>query len=233
MKFKKIVAAIAAAAMAVSMTAISAFAATVEIDTESPGSWSSSGKGIKKADLEAVGGDIRIVLTVEIYDPLGLGDQFLVNPIDYDNGWVSQTDFITSDTVVAKTDGWICVPQDATTIEFVYPASAIAALGDDGLCFSSQNVIVKSAEYELASAPQGEVVRVSDQEGKDYCFGKYDPRGGAATEEAAPEETAEEAPAADDGAATTPAATGNVPAAVMISVMAVAGTAAVATKKRK
>ncbi len=227
MKFKKIVAAIAAAAMAVSMTAISAFAATVEIDTESPGPWSSSGKGIKKADLEAVGGDIRIVLTVEIYDPLGLGDQFLVNPIDYDNGWVSQTDFITSDTVVAKTDGWICVPQDATTIEFVYPASAIAALGDDGLCFSSQNVIVKSAEYELASAPQGEVVRVSDQEGKDYCFGKYDPRGGAA------ETTEEAAPAADDGAATTPAATGNVPAAVMVSVMAVAGTAAVAAKKRK
>ena len=227
MKFKKIVAAIAAAAMAVSMTAISAFAATVEIDTESPGAWSSSGKGIKKADLEAVGGDIRIVLTVEINDPLGLGDQFLVNPIDYDNGWVSQTDFITSDTVVAKTDGWICVPQDATTIEFVYPASAVAALGDDGLCFSSQNVIVKSAEYELASAPQGEVVRVSDQEGKDYCFGKYDPRGGAA------ETTEEAAPAADDGAATTPAATGNVPAAVMVSVMAVAGTAAVATKKRK
>lgn len=49
--------------------------------------------------------------------------------------------------------------------------------------------------------------------------------GGAAAD------TASEAPAADS--ATTPAATGNVPAAVMFSVMAVAGAAAIAAKKRK
>ena len=228
MNFKKIIAAVAAAAMAVSMTAVSAFAATVEIDSEFPGSWTSSGKGITKAELEAVGGDIKIVLNIEVYNPIGLADQLLVNPIDYDNGWVSQTDFITSDTVVAKADGWICVPETATTIEFVYPASAVAALGDDGLCFSVQNVIVKSADYELASAPQGEVPRVSDQEGKDFCFGKFDPRGGAAEEAPAPAETA---PASDS--TTTTAATGNVPAAVMVSVMAVAGAAVVASRKRK
>ena len=58
--------------------------------------------------------------------------------------------------------------------------------------------------------------------------------GGAAapaeeTTEAAP---ADEAPAADS-APTTSATTGNVPAAVMVTVMAVAGAAAVAAKKRK
>ena len=41
------------------------------------------------------------------------------------------------------------------------------------------------------------------------------------------------APAADTGAATTAPATGNVPAAVMASVMAVAGVAVVASRKRK
>ncbi len=224
MNFKKIVASIAAAAMAVSMVAVNAFAATVEIDSTYPGGWSSSGNGIKKADLEAVGGDVKITLNIEVQNKLGLADQLLINPIDYDNGWVSQTDNITSDTEIAKVDGWICVPQDATTVEFVLDAEAISALGDSGLCFSVQEVLVKSADYELAEAKQAEVIRVSDQEGKDYCFGKFDPKGGAA----------EEAPAADAPAADTTEApaTGNAPVAAIAVVMALAGAAAVASKKR-
>ncbi len=204
MKFSKIVAAVAAGAMAVSMMAVNAFATTVEIDTDYPGSWSSSGKGISKADLLAVGGDVKINLTIETRNLAGLADQFLVNPIDYDNGWKSQTDFITSDTAVAKTDGWICVQEGSTSVEFVLDATAIESFGDTGLCFTVQNVTVKSADYELAAAKQGAIPRVSDQEGKDYCFGKFDPRAGAAEEtaaetEAAVEET--EAPAEETEAA--------------------------------
>lgn len=246
MSIKKIVAAIAAGAMALTVSAVSAFAATVEIDAENPGQWSSSGAGIKKADLEAVGGDVRIVLSVETQDPYGLADQFLINPIDYDNGWASQTDYCTSDTAVAKTDGWICVPQDATTIEFVLSADAIPALGDDGLCFSNCNVLVKSAEYELGE-PQAEIVRLSDADGKAYCFGEYTVEG-AAEEEAAVEENADDtaveetadapaveetadAPASDDVSA--PAATGNASSVAIVSVMAIAAAAAVATKKTK
>lgn len=244
MSIKKIVAAIAAGAMALTVSAVSAFAATVEIDSENPGQWSSSGAGIKKADLEAVGGDVRIVLTVETQDPYGLADQFLINPIDYDNGWASQTDYCTSDTAVAKTDGWICVPQDATTIEFVLSADAIPALGDDGLCFSNCNVLVKSAEYELGE-PQAEIVRLSDADGKAYCFGEYTV--GAAEDTVADdaaaddtadadaevlvETTAEEAPASDDVSA--PAETGNASSVAIVSVMAIAAAAAVATKKTK
>lgn len=226
MNFKKIAAAVAAAAVAVSMTAISAFAATVEIDSEYPGSWTSTGKGITKADLQAVGGDVKIVLTVETQNPYGLADQFLVNPIDYDNGWVSQTDYCTSDTITAKTDGWICVRESDTTLEFVYSADAIDALGDDGLCFSVQNVLVKSADYEL-SEKQGEIKRVSDAEGKEYCFSAA-----PAADEAAPaEEPADEAVPASDSA-TTSTATGNTSAAVIVSVMALAGAAAVASKRK-
>ena len=233
MKLKKIVAAVAAAAVAVSMMAVSAFAATVEIDSEYPGSWTSSGKGIKKADLEAVGGDVKIVLTVETRNLANTADQFLVNPIDYDNGWVSQTvDHITSDTITAKTDGWICVRESDTTLEFVLAQDAIAALGDDGLCFSVQNVIVKSADYSLADGPQGALNLVDDAAGKAYCFSSADDAA-APAEEAAADTAAEttEAPAAD--ATTTAAATGNTAAAVIVSVMAVAGVAAVASRKRK
>ena len=228
MKLKKIVAAVAAAAVAVSMMAVSAFAATVEIDSEYPGSWTSSGKGIKKADLEAVGGDVKIVLTVETRNLANTADQFLVNPIDYDNGWVSQTvDHITSDTITAKTDGWICVRESDTTLEFVLAQDAIAALGDDGLCFSVQNVIVKSAD-----GPQGALNLVDDAAGKAYCFSSADDAA-APAEEAAADTAAEttEAPAADT--TTTAAATGNTAAAAIASVMAVAGVAAIAAKKRK
>ncbi len=226
MKLKKIVAAIAAAAIAVSTMAVSAFAATVEIDSEFPGAWTSSGKGITKAELEAVGGDVKIVLTVETYNPYGLADQFLVNPIDYDNGWVSQTiEHCTSDTITAKTDGWICVREDDTTLEFVFAQDAIAALGDSGLCFSVQNVIVKSAEYSLADGPQGALNLVDDAGGKAYCFTS------AADSAPAADDTAEAAPAADT--TTTSAGTGNTTAAVLVSLMTVAGAAALASGKRK
>ena len=227
MKLKKIVAAIAAAAIAVTTMAVSAFATTVEIDSEYPGSWTSTGKGITKADLEAVGGDVKIVLTVETYNPYGLADQFLVNPINYDGGWVSQTvEFCTSDTITAKTDGWICVREDDTTLEFVLSQDAIAGLGDSGLCFSVQNVIVKSADYSLADGPQGALNLVSDADGKAYCFTS------AADAAPAADDTADAAPAADT-TATTSAGTGNATAAVMVSVMAVAGAAALASRKRK
>lgn len=224
MKLKKIVAAIAAAAIAVTTMAVSTFAATVDIDSEFPGSWTSSGKGITKAELEAVGGDVKIVLTVETYNPYGLADQFLVNPIDYDNGWVSQTiEHCTSDTITAKTDGWICVREDDTTLEFVFAQDAIAALGDSGLCFSVQNVIVKSAEYTLADGPQGALNLVDDAGGKAYCF--------TSAADAAP--AADESAPAADTTATTSAGTGNTTAAVMVSVMTVAGAAAIASRKRK
>lgn len=187
MNLKKIVAAFAAAAMAVTTMAVSAFAETVEIDAEYPGSWTSSGKGITKEQLTAVGGDVKIVLTVETRNLANTADQFLVNPIDYDNGWISQTvEHCTSDTITAKTDGWICVRESDTTLEFVYDQDAIAALGDSGLCFSVQNVIVKSADYSLAEGPQGEINFVDDKAGKEYCFSTPD---AAAEETEAPAET--------------------------------------------
>lgn len=229
MNLKKICAAVTAGAAALTITAVGAFAETVEIDSENPGAWSSSGKGITKEQLESVGGDVKIVLTVETQDPYGLADQFLVNPIDYDNGWKSQTDFCTSDTTVAKTDGWICVPRDSTTVEFVLSADAIPDLGDSGLCFSNNNVLIKSADFELGT-PQAEIVRLGDADGKAYCMGEYEVEGAAAEEEAPADDTATDAPASDNVSDSAP--TGNTSAAAIVAVMTVAAAAAAASKKR-
>ena len=196
MNFKKLVSAFAAAAVSVSMLAVSAFAEVVQIDTEYPGSWTSTGRGITKEQLQAVGGDVKIVLDVETRNLANTADQFLVNPIDYDNGWKSQTvELVTSDTIVAKTDGWICVRESDTSLEFVLSKDAIDAMGDTGLCFSVQNVIVKSADYSLADGPQAQINFVDDKTGKEYCFSTPDAAAEEAPAEEAPvEETAEEAP---------------------------------------
>lgn len=237
MNLKKLTAAFTAAAMAVTMAAVSVFAETKEIDSEYPGAWTSTGKGITKEELQAVGGDVKITLHIETRNLANTADQFLVNPINYDNSWASQTiEFCTSDTITAKTDGWICVRETDTELEFVYSAAGIDGLGDSGLCFSVQNVIVKSLDYELADGPEGEINFVSDAEGKEYCFSSADEAPAAeeavADEAPAEEATADAAPAADT-ASTAPAATGNTAASAVAAVMIAAGAMAVASKKRK
>ncbi len=236
MNFKKIVAAFAAAAMAVTMSAVSAFAATVEMDSEYTGSWSAS-KCIPKSELTAIGGDVKITLTLETRNLANTADQFLIRPMDYDNGWLDQTPNCTSDTVVAKTDGMFCIQENATTCEFVITGDAVAALGESGLSFQVQNVIIKSAELE-AGSPQGAIRTLDDAQGKEYCFGaSYEELTGTAAPaetEAAVEETeapaVEEAPAADS--ATTSTSTGNTAAASMAIVMVAAGAAALISKRK-
>ena len=230
MKLKKIIAAVAATAVAVSTLALSAFAATVTLDSDYTGDWSSSAP-ISKADLQAIGGDVKVVLQIETYDPFGLADQFLIAPMDYDNSWTRVTDQLTSDTAVAKTDGFIGVNKNATSVEFVIPASTIDSLGDTGLAFQVQKVTIKSAELTAGTA-EAAISTLAEDEVKAYCFADdisgYGANAGAA--DAAADTTADTAAETTE---TTSTATGNTSAAVILSVMAVAGVAAVATKKRK
>ena len=258
MKFSKIAAGAAAAALALSVSAASAFAETIDIDSEYPGDWTSTGIGITKEALQAVGGGVKITLDVEIYDPYGLADQYLVNAIDYDNGWVSQSTLenchITTDTLTVKQDGWICVNKNDTQLEFVLDADAIDAMGDTGLTFSVKSVIVKKCTYEKGEK-EGEPNWVNDSDGKAYCFADLDAAAPAeeetaeeapaeeespAEEAAAEEAPAEEAPAAEEAAPaaaetveTTPAATGNVSVYAVVTAMALSAAAAIAAKRRK
>ena len=234
MKIKKIVAAIAAAAMAVSMVAVNAFAATVQLDSEYPGGWAAS-KGIPKSEFEAIGGDVKVVLTVETKDPLVGQHNHLAKPMNMCVSWDAITDGLTSDTAIRKGDGFFVFAEGQTSLEFVVPESVWSEFKgyvDDegnedesaGLYFQVNDVIIKSAELSAGSA-QGAITTVSEDESAQVMDGTYTPAASAAP-------AADEAPAADS-APTTSATTGNVPAAVMVSVMAVAGAAAVATKKRK
>lgn len=260
MDHRKICAALAAAALTASLCAVGASAETVDLGTEYPGDWSNVGFGITKEQLQAVGGDVKITLHVELYDKFGLADQYLVNPVDYDNGWISQSSeefnflnpqTVTSDTITVKRDGWICVNKDDTELEFVYSADAIDALGDTGLCFSLKSCMVTSVDYELADSKQADLQWVGDQEGKDYCFADLSADASAETEtvEEAPAEevveepaeevaeVVEEAPAVVEATptvveATPSTATGNTSAIAVAGIMALAA-AAVASSRRK
>lgn len=193
MNMKKLMAAFTAAAMAVTMSAVSAFAATVTLDDGYVGSWG-AGACIPKTELEAIGGDVKVTLDIETKNLANTADQFLLAPMDYDNSWTRVTDQLTSDTMVAKADGFIVVKENQTSVEFVITADTISTLGDSGLGFQVQNVIVKSANLE-AGAPEAAYTIIDEDKVYDYCFGTDE---AAAEDEAATEEEA--APAEDEAA---------------------------------
>ncbi len=255
MKIKKIVAAIAAAAVAATMTAVNAFAATVTFG-EYPGDWSAS-TTIPKAEFAAIGGDVKVVLDLEQKKPL-IGDiNSLLKPMNICVSWDAITANCTSDTAYAKGDGFIVVPAGTTSIEFVVPESEWSKFVDydggeseaAGLAFQVCHVNIKSATLSAGSA-QGAMKIVSEEESAELMKTGSLPVAEEAPAEEAPaaEETTEEAPAAEEveeevaveveaeeapaaDTTTAPAATGNAPVAAIAVVMALAGAAAVASKK--
>lgn len=259
MKLKRIIAAMAAAAVAVSTLAVSAFAATVTLNSEYTGGWSQSAL-IPKSEFEAIGGDVKVVLEVERHDPLVGDGNYLLKAMNAPESWDEITSQFTSDTAIRKGDGFIVVGKDVTSIEFVVPEATWQAfhgyINDgvedettSGLSFQVNDVIIKSAELSAGSA-EGEFTVVdeamsaeimkngvsalgetADETVADDTAADTTDDAAAATDDAAADTTAD-APAADT-AATTATATGNASAAVIVSVMAVAGAAAIAAKKRK
>lgn len=287
MKLKKILAAVAAAAVAVSTMAVTAFAAdpvTVTLDSDYVGDWG-SGATIKKEEFDKFDGDVKVVLTVETIN-VAPDKSYILKPMDKDKGWDAITSQLTAEKAVAKPDGFMQVRADQTEVEFVVPSAVAKDFWGAGLGFQVSNVIIKSATLS-DGAPENAIVTVTDADTPAYCNGTFDPFAAeteaetteaapaeteAETTEAAPEETeaapeaeeaeeevdvdvdeedadvdeepeeeaapveteaapVEEAPAAET--ATPAPATGNTAAAAIVAVMAVAGVAAVATKKRK
>ncbi len=227
MNLKKIIASVAAAAVAVSTMAVSAFAATVTLDSEYRGGWSATST-IPKSEFAAIGGDVKVVLEVERHDPLVGDGNYLLKPMNMCVSWDAITSSLTSDSAIAKGDGFIVVGKDVTSVEFVVPESVWTTFvdyeggdgADAGLTFQANDVIVKSAELS-AGAPEGEFTIVSEDESADIMKNGV---AGYATADTSADTTVE---------TTTAAATGNTSAAVIVSVMALAGVAAVATKKSK
>lgn len=217
MNFKKIVSAVAAAAIAVSTLAVSAFASTVALNSEYTGGWSASAT-IPKSEFAAIGGDVKVVLEVERKDPLVGDGNYLLKPMNICVSWDAITDQLTSDTAIRKGDGFIVVGKDVTSIEFVVPESCWSTFvdyeggdgADAGLAFQVNDVIIKSAELSSGST-EGAMVVVSEEESAEIM------------KNGVPAATTE----------TTSTETGNTSSVVIVSVMALAGVAAVASKKRK
>ena len=241
MNFKKIIASVAAAAVAVSTLAVSAFAATVTLNSEYTGGWSQSAL-IPKSEFEAIGGDVKVVLEVERHDPLVGDGNYLLKPMNAAESWDAITDQLSSDTAIRKSDGFIVVGKDVTSVEFVVPEATWQSFHgyindgvedetSSGLSFQVNDVIIKSAELSAGSA-EGDFTVVDEATSADIMKNGVPADTAADTTADAAADTTEDAPAADT-AATTATATGNASAAVIVSVMAAAGAAAIAAKKRK
>ncbi len=241
MNFKKIIASVAAAAVAVSTLAVSAFAATVTLNSEYTGGWSQSAL-IPKSEFEAIGGDVKVVLEVERHDPLVGDGNYLLKPMNAAESWDAITDQLTSDTAIRKSDGFIVVGKDVTSVEFVVPEATWQSFHgyindgvedetSSGLSFQVNDVIIKSAELSAGSA-EGDFTVVDEATSADIMKNGVPADTAADTTADAAADTTEDAPAADT-AATTATATGNTSAAVIVAVMAAAGAAAIAAKKRK
>ncbi len=249
MNFKKIIASVAAAAVAVSTLAVSAFAATVTLNSEYTGGWSQSAL-IPKSEFEAIGGDVKVVLEVERHDPLVGDGNYLLKAMNAAESWDEITSQFTSDTAIRKGDGFIVVGKDVTSVEFVVPEATWQSFHgyindgvedetSSGLSFQVNDVIIKSAELSAGSA-EGEFTVVDEAMSAEIMKNGVSALGETADEAAADDtaaDTTDDAAAADapaaDTAATTATATGNTSAAVIVAVMAAAGAAAIAAKKRK
>ncbi len=251
MKMKKIIAAIAAAAVSVSAMAVTAFAAqdasgladgTAYLNLNKA-DWSEYTAEWTNAEIT---GDGSYTVSMTAADPVDFG-QF--NALEVVNGEskFGRTYVITIDSI--KVNGteltignsYTCSADGAgvTTRVNIYNEwnSPNTDADDNGV------VDCRAADGDVMSKT-AQVVTMDDLAGVtslEVSFTVSGTGAGAADTAAADDTASDDAAAADDTAAepaadtaaTTPASTGNTASVVMLAVMAVAGTAAVASRKRK
>ena len=212
MKLKKIIAAIAASALAVSAMTVSA-SATLADNQKAYGfggaqvGWDIDVDGDEEADI--IGG--------------ANGDQWIGNLDPATGAGQIKIPCTAGDTIAVTCASWETITDK--------PIFTITVDGTAYDCYYNQPVTITvpdSVQSTLTADIQWAVVdetQATDGNFNDWC-GNYVvvTAGGAAAADTA----------TDAGADTTTApATGNVPAAVMVSVMAAAGAAVVASRKRK
>lgn len=258
MNFKKIIASVAAAAVAVSTMAVSAFAIkdypdgytldliaegyTVtdvygftfnisgDIDSGVGGGvgfnsattgWESHEWGNADAGKELNGSDgkVTVLKDAPVFKESDVTDP--TNP--YAQVWMQQwwgTDVTIDSVEVLGADGVVLTPAEKTeapaeTTEESAPAEDTAVADD------ADEALDETADEDVVADDADEDVVADDTADEDVVV----------TDDAAADEAVVDAPAAD--ADTSAAATGNTSAAVIFSVMAVAGAAAIVAKKRK
>lgn len=262
MNFKKIVAAVAAAAVAVSTLAISTFAlgtdgyvkdGTLYINADKPEdpTWAADA-GVALTDVYGVTFHVTFKESEVANDGTWIGGGIGANSpstgwksiewgrsdkeiiADLANGtitWLSSEPVFKEDDIYAQL--WLQTWGGTVTV------NSADVLGKDGVLLSDAPAAAP-AEEEAAAEETAEEAAPAEEEAApaEEEAAPAEEEAAPAEEEAAPAEeeaapAVEEAAPATDTTATAPAATGNVAAAAIVSVMAVAAAAAVATKKRK
>lgn len=248
MKIKKVLAAAAAAAVAVSAMAVSAFAMPSD-DTVAGYADGTAYLNLNKADWTEfegewtnaeITGDGTYTVSMKAASPVDLG-QF--NCLEVKNGetkfgstYVITVDSIKINGVEAKSAEGYTASRDGKGVSTIVNIYNEWNSPDDSATNENGDIDQRAADGDVMSKSARMVASMDDMAGTETMEVTFTVSGigGAAApaEEAPAEASAEEAPAADT-APTTAATTGNVPAAVMVTVMAVAGVAAIASKKRK
>lgn len=244
MKIKKIVAAIAAAAVAVSTMAVSAFAAQ-NTDSLADGTAYLNINDSEWSDFDATWENVQITgdgdYTVSMTGADGIAlAQF--NALEVKNGetffnrtyTITVTSIMINGTEQKIADGYTC-SADANAIntrvnlynEWNSPSEDVS---DDG------NVDCRAADGDFMSKTATMIDSSCLEAGTNDIVVKFTVAGtgvdAAADTTAAPAETTETGSAAET-TETTSTATGNASAAMIAAVMAAAGVAAIAAKKRK
>ena len=245
MNMKKIIAAVAAAAVAVSMVAVNVFAAKSEtINTLKLNSADEDGKIIQWPINALVGVDAVNTITIKGVGAVGEGWCGGGGAIGYESvaGW-KQVDFaldganVTLDAATGEFTAELAFTGDAPAVD---PGEGIIQLGwwwgSGDATMEVTDVLVNGSTIIGLSGTFVEPAEEAAEETTEEAPAEE------TTEEAPAEETTEEAPAEEEVAVEEPApeadastevaATGNVAVASIAAVMALAGAAALVSKKR-
>ncbi len=259
MKFKKIVAAVAAAAVAVSMTAFNAFAALYEDSLAENGGPKNNAyllAGVEGVDYSKVA-KIEAVVTTDSYVNGTIGvscNKTWTTPNQLEATAETKTWVLDGLKGIDSTDDSGALKQDVVQVQFWWLNAGKFSLDSLKLYDASGNVLqeagvtVAAAPEETTAAPEETTVAPEETTAapEETTAAADDEEEVAADDNddaAVPEETtaavteevvttaAETAAVADN--TTTAAATGNVAVASVAAVMVIAGTVAIASKKRK
>lgn len=259
MKLKKIIAGIAAAAVAVSMTAVNAFAAITNANDPDGQGFYVVAVDMSKYDATAVYG-FSAKLSGDYIGETGAGGAMVFNSAS--DNWnqhewgnegsgkeVTTTEdgvltLLLSSPAFTASDQWAqCVVQQYWGGDFA--VDSITLLGKDGKPLAEKSAapaettaaVTEAADEDDAVAVDEDVDDVVDgdeaEASDDGVLAISEDEGNDAPAPAETAAVAAETTAAPAATTTTAPTTGNVPAAVMLSVMAAAGVAAVVSKKRK
>ena len=254
MNFKKIIASVAAAAVAVSTMAVSSFAAVFETSLDESGAPNPNAyyvAGVDGVDYSKVAKVEAVVTTTDyVNGTIGVscnGAWTTCNQVEASGGAATTWTLDGLSGIDAtKDDG--SFKEDAVQVQLWWLNAGTVTIDSVKLFDADGNVLqeVPAADAAPAEEATTEAAPAEDTAAADDADEALDETADAAadevvaddadedvvvTDDAAADEAVVDAPAAD--ADTAAAATGNTSAAVIFSVMAVAGAAAIVAKKRK